>query len=105
MLEDNFIGNRINELRLKLNFTMGQLAELINTSPGYISDIEKGKALLSIPKLLSICQAFNITLSEFFNDGIQPTPLTPELKSLLDSARELAPEQLQALTEFIKTMK
>ena len=105
MLKNNFIGMRIKELRNSLNLTINQLAELINTSPGYISDIEKGKSLLSIPKLIDICEAFNISLSEFFNVNKETIPLTPELKALVDSAKNLTPEQIQLLTEFIKKLR
>ncbi|AWZ48304.1 helix-turn-helix domain-containing protein [Hathewaya limosa] len=101
----NFIGNRISKLRKKLNLTMRQFSELTGCSQGYISDIEHSKNIPSIPKLIEICQVLNITLSEFFNDGTEPLALTPELKELVNQARNLNPEQLKSLSNFIGTLK
>lgn len=101
----SFIGNRINQLRTNSNMTMAQLADVIDSSSGYISDLEKSKRMPSFELLLKICQAFNITLSEFFNDGTEPIALTPELKELLKSARNLSPSQIEALKVLIDNFK
>lgn len=99
----SFIGNRINQLRTNSGMTMAQLADIIDSSSGYISDLEKSKRIPSLDVLFKICQAFNITLSEFFNDDIKPLSLTPELKELLESAKNLSTSQLEALKTVAKS--
>lgn len=105
MININFIGTRINQLRKQANLTMKEFAELTSCSAGYISDIEHSKSIPSIPKLIEICKALNLTLSDFFNVESQSQPLTPDLKNLLNHAKDLTPNQLEQLTKFIKTLK
>ncbi|AJD26305.1 helix-turn-helix transcriptional regulator [Clostridium botulinum] len=105
MININFIGNRIYQLRKQSNLTMKEFAELTGCSAGYISDIEHSKNIPSIPKLIEICGSLNLSLSDFFNTESSSQPLTPELKELLDHAKNLTPEQLEQLTKFIKTLK
>lgn len=105
MLEQNFIGNRIYDLRKKLNMSMQEFAELLGSSAGYISDLEKGKSTPSISLLISICDALHISLNDFFSSISKPEPLTPELHNLLDSARTLTPDQIRKLTSFIESLK
>ncbi|QEK12627.1 helix-turn-helix transcriptional regulator [Crassaminicella thermophila] len=102
---NNFIGNRIRFLRKQMNLTMKQLADKLNSSAGFISDIENNKSMPSIPKLIEICNVLNITLSDFFNESTEPITLTPELKELVRHAKNLTPEQLEQLTKFIRTLK
>lgn len=105
MININFVGSRINKLRKLSNLTMKEFAELTGCSAGYISDIEHSKNIPSISKLIEICKALNITLSDFFDEGSDPVVLIPELKELINNAKELTPEQLEKLNEFIKTIK
>lgn len=97
------IGKNIRNLRKANNLTLNELAKKINSSSGYLSDIENNKNLPSIPKLLEICTALNITLSDFFNEDNQN--LSMELSELITLSKNLTPEQLHKLTEFIKSIK
>ncbi len=105
MYDNNYIGNKIKSLRNQLGMKTTAFAKLINSSTGYISDIESGRSIPSIPKLITICQALNITLAGFFNEGDEPTPLTPEIKELVDGAKNLNQEQLELLSKFIQSLK
>ena len=63
----NIIGKRIKELRIiKYDYSQEQLANLIGCDRTYISRIESGKQNITIENLNQICNAFNITLSDFF---------------------------------------
>lgn len=63
----NVIGKRIKELRIiKHDYSQEQLADLIGCNRAYISRIESGKQNITIENLNQICNAFNITLCEFF---------------------------------------
>lgn len=104
MLEQNFIGIRIHELRKKMNMSIQKFSALVNSSAGYISDIENGRSMPSIQMLISLCKALNISLSEFFSQGGTVEPLTPELKKLLDSARNMPPDQLKIVTDLIDAL-
>ena len=105
MYEENFIGKRISFYRKQLHLTLHDLANLVGTSPGYLSDIEKGKTLLSIPKLIEICNALGITLKDFFDDGTKTLVFPEHFQDFFEKNKDLTPEQLKQLTEFLKTLK
>ncbi|SHK45656.1 helix-turn-helix domain-containing protein [Tepidibacter formicigenes] len=98
------VGTRIKQLRKRLNITTKELAELCNTSQPVISKLENGNRIADIPTLEKICNAFNITLADFFNDGTSSIPLTEDLKELVESAKDLSPEQIKAFTQAFKTI-
>ncbi|MEN6325762.1 MAG: helix-turn-helix transcriptional regulator [Syntrophomonas sp.] len=101
-MDNNFIGNRIRDLRKIYGKSSNQFAVMIGSSSGYISDMENGKNTPSVDMLVKICSGLGISLSEFFNDD--DIPLSPELFKLLESARKLTPDQLSALQVFLNTI-
>ncbi len=62
---------RINELREERNWTVYRLAEESNISQSTLSNMFSRKTQPSISTLEQLCQAFNITLSQFFSDDQQ----------------------------------
>lgn len=98
-------GTRIRELRKLNNLTITELAKYVGTRREYFSDLERNVKQPSFDMLKKICQALNITLSDFFNEGTEPIALTPELKELLNNAKDLTPEQIKIFTELFKTLK
>ncbi|EDK35317.1 helix-turn-helix domain-containing protein [Clostridium kluyveri] len=101
------IGNRVIKLRKLHKISQNKLAISLNVAAATINKIEKGTAKPSIDLLIKICEFFSITLSEFFNNGnnSEPVILNPQLKELLDNAKDLTPEQLELLSKFIKSIK
>lgn len=99
------LGQRIRDIRLHKNLSITALAEAVGTTRPYLSDIERGVKKPSFDMLEKICQAFNITLEDFLNIQSEPVALTPELKTLLDNAKNLTPEQLELLSKFIQSIK
>lgn len=55
------IGERVKCAREKLNLTQERFAELINVSPQYISDMERGKTGVSVSTLRKICVALSVS--------------------------------------------
>jgi len=94
------IGNNLRNFRLNNKLSRKKLSEITGVSSGYIEEIENGKKKPTIEILLKISSSFNITVSELIGET-EPS-LSPELKNLLDSAKDLTPEQIQKLTEFIQ---
>lgn len=54
-----------------------------------------------IENLQSICEAFGITLSQFFIEDEQMEPLTPKEKKLISLFRKLSNEKQTALISFM----
>ncbi|MBR5867389.1 MAG: helix-turn-helix transcriptional regulator [Spirochaetaceae bacterium] len=58
------VAQTIRELRNKNKVSQEKLAEAIDSHQVYISEIENGKKIPSLPVLYRIAQFFNLTLSE-----------------------------------------
>lgn len=63
------VGKRIKQLREKNNMTQEVFAEKCGLDRTYITSLERGKRNISIVNLEKIANAFNISLSEFFDFG------------------------------------
>lgn len=65
------IGKRIREQRLKCKFTQEKLSELIDVSPSYISEIERGTSICSLQTISSLSLVLEISL-DYLVFGITP---------------------------------
>lgn len=72
------LGRRIRHFRKLQGYTQEELALELNTSPAYISNIERGIKKPSLQKLVEIAEHLEITL----NDLISP-PVT-EYNNIID---------------------
>lgn len=61
------VGKRIKQLREKNNMTQEVFADKCGLDRTYITSLERGERNISIVNLEKISNAFNISLSEFFN--------------------------------------
>ena len=92
---------RINELRRERGWTIYKLAEEAMVAQSTMSNMFTRKTLPSLYTLSQICEAFNITMSEFFNDGIA----VDEETRLLASFRKLDEKDRKtvlALSEYLR---
>lgn len=60
------LGIRLYELRRKQNLTVEKLAEMIDVSSRFITQIESGERFGSIPTLIKIANALNVSLGSLF---------------------------------------
>ena len=56
------IGKRIQEKRKSLNITQEKLSEIIDVSPSYISEIERGTSICSLVVLVNIAETLDLNL-------------------------------------------
>ncbi len=92
---------RINELRRERGWTIYKLAEEAMVAQSTMSNMFTRKTLPSLYTLSQICEAFNITMSEFFNDNIA----VDEETRLLASFRKLDEKDRKtvlALSEYLR---
>jgi transcriptional regulator with XRE-family HTH domain len=69
-LNYKLIGMRLRAERLKKKYTQEYLAELAGISPQHCSGIECGSAKLSLPCLVSMCNALKITPNDILMDSV-----------------------------------
>ncbi|WP_054950730.1 helix-turn-helix domain-containing protein [Numidum massiliense] len=94
------IGLRIRELRLSQGITVTELAEKIQISQPYLSQIERGDRQAPIDVIGNICQVFKISLSQFFAD--EQTQLPPDILQLIEAAKQLTPLERKYLNMFLQ---
>ena len=96
--------NQITYYRLQKGWTEYQLATKSGLTQSTISSWYRKDLVPSIPSLEKICNAFGITLSQFFSENETPYALTDIQKQLLDASTVLTEEQQLSLIEFIKKL-
>lgn len=97
-MDEEFIRNRITELRLKKGISEYQLSLELGQNRGYIQAISSGRALPSMKQFLNICEYFEITPLQFFD----ATENTPQLvRKALDGIRTLSDDDLIILLGLI----
>ncbi|MBO5098261.1 MAG: helix-turn-helix transcriptional regulator [Agathobacter sp.] len=94
---------RITYYRKQKNWTEYQLAEQSGLTQSTISSWYRKNMLPNIASLEKICNAFGITLSQFFATDSDTFSLTDMQKEILVEINHLSEEQQRALIEFFKT--
>ena len=82
-----------------------RLAAESGLSASTIANMRRRNTVPSITTLEAICNAFGITLSQFFYENDNLVELTPEQKQFFDAWVLLTQEQKNLLSELIKEMK
>jgi transcriptional regulator with XRE-family HTH domain len=96
---------KIIELRDARNWTEYQLAEKSGMAQSTISSWYRKRMLPTISSLEKICNAFGITLSQFFmDDNDEMVNLTHEQLKLIEYSMKLNKEQFQALLLLLETL-
>ena len=90
---------RLAELRTKKGVSARDMSLSIGQNPGYINNIETGKALPSMSAFFFICDFLGITPKEFFDtDSKDPE----ELRTFAENLKKLDPNQLQNISSIVK---
>lgn len=88
MYEENF-SERLAQLRMAKEVSARDMSLSIGQNPGYINNIETGKALPSMTAFFYICEYLGVTPEEFFNfESVRPhdiDELVRDLNKLTDS--------------------
>ena len=92
------IGARVREARERSKMTQEGLAEKLDCSPQFISDLERGVVGLSIPTLKGLCLTLGISSDSILFDK------TPErgYAALEEKCRSLSDKQFKLLSEIIE---
>ena len=82
---EQFVRNRITQLRLQKGVSEYQMSYDLGRSRGYINNISSGKSLPSMSEFLSICEYFNISPKNFFDDKLEYPALITKLQDKVTS--------------------
>lgn len=96
--------SRITYYRKEHNWTEYQLADKSGLTQSTISSWYRKNMLPTISSLDKICNAFDITLSQFFSTDSDNFTLTETQRDLIAASNKLSKEQQVALIQFIQSL-
>ena len=82
------IGNRIRLEREKFDMTREKLAELLNLSPYFLGQIERGERKMSISTLINISECLHISIDYLFFEQVNINTNNNVLHSLINKCSE-----------------
>lgn len=104
---DNFnskeFGKKIKIARKNMKYTQSKLAEMLNLSNNYISDIERGVKIPPIPTLINIMNCLKMNPIDLFNPWVQYCVLN-HTSDLSKRVEELTPIQQVLVNTVIESM-
>lgn len=89
------VGDRIRFFREKSQLSQNMLADKAGISQTHLRRVELGQAGITVDHLEMICDAFNITLKDFFDIEASENEFETALS-------KLTPKQKRLLLDFIK---
>ena len=93
-MDTKFIRDRISQLRLQKGVSEYQMSYDLGHSRSYIYNISSGKSLPPMAEFLQICDYFDITPSQFFDDTLNNPAL---LQSAVTDLRKLNDDDLMLI--------
>jgi len=101
-MNEDFIRERISELRIRKNISEYKMSLDLGHSKGYIQSISSGRAMPSMSEFLYICKYLEISPKDFFDVNNDESI---QLSQLYSSAKELPSEDLAALIYLANLLK
>ncbi|MBR1476833.1 MAG: helix-turn-helix transcriptional regulator [Lachnospiraceae bacterium] len=101
MLYDEEFPLRLSKLRLQKNVSAREMSLAIGQNPGYINNIESGKALPSMSCFFFICEYLDVSPRDFF-DFEDKYP--EELLDLIFNLKKLNGNQLKYISMLVSDL-
>lgn len=100
-MEEKEFALRLAQLRQNKGVSARDMSLSIGQNPGYINNIESGRALPSLAGFFYICQYLDVTPCDFFDtESNDPT----KLRELLADLKQLNEEQLDTIVALVKEL-
>mgnify|MGYP000977226650 FL=1 len=100
-MNEDFVRERITNLRIKKGVSEYQMSYDLGHSRGYIYNISSGKALPPLKEFFAICDYFEITPQQFFDDSSK----NPELiQKAIEGMKQLDESDMLMLLSWINRM-
>lgn len=98
-MEIKEILTRIGYVRNKANLSAREVSLRMGMSPQYVAQLESGRIVLTVEKLLQILEICEFPIERFFSSNIVDYQIDNELKILIDS---LPADKKKNIIEFLK---
>lgn len=98
-MEIKEILTRIGYVRNKANLSAREVSQRMGMSPQYVAQLESGRIVLTVEKLLQILEICEFPIERFFSPDIADYKIDNELKNLIEA---LPTDKKKNIIEFIK---
>jgi len=98
-MEIKEILSRIGYVRNKANLSAREVSLRMGMSPQYVAQLESGRIVLTVEKLLQILEICEFSIERFFSSNIADYNTDNELKLVIES---LPLDKKKNIIEFIK---
>lgn len=89
---EKFLRERITQLRLQKGVSEYRMSYDLGHSRGYINNISSGKTLPSMAEFFAICEYFDVTPIDFFNEEVRNPEL---LNKTIQALKQLEEDDLE----------
>lgn len=96
-----FVRERITQLRLQKGVSEYQMSYDLGHSRGYVYNISSGRALLPLKEFFAICDYFQVSPQQFFDDKVQNPDL---VQKAVDGMKKLSEDDMLILLGIINRM-
>lgn len=94
------LGKNIRAARKRKGFTQDQVAELIDTTPAFLSDIERGMKTPSLNTFVDLCNVLEIS-ADYALQGSLDAGKEHVYNEVTKKMENLTPTQRQFISDFI----
>ena len=105
MCVEEYIPLRIAELCRKRGYTKYRLAQLTGITQTALGNILNQKSMPTMANLERICDAFEVTIAQFFSEDGRRLNLTDEQKEILEIWDGLDEKEREIFMTFIRSLK
>ena len=98
---EEFTQNRITQLRMQKGVSARDMSLSLGQNDSYINRIENKKSLPSLSGFFYICEYFNITPQQFFDEG---NAYPDQLAAVVEDLKKLDAESLSYIAGMAKKL-
>ena len=98
------MGKRIREIRESKHMTQAALSELAGIEPSNLSHIERAATKVSLPTLMNIANALEVSLDELVCGSLIKSEHIA-IRQLNELLSDCTPDELKAVIEMLKVTK
>lgn len=98
------VGTRVRKARLNKNLSQAQLAEMLELTPPYISNIEMGKQAMSIIVLAKLCDALDVSADWILRSNTRDA-LSIDTEELSNLLSDCTPAERSAILRMAEELK
>ncbi len=99
------LGKKVKELRIANHLTQDQVAKALGVTPGYISNVENNRSLMTLRMLTYYAQLTGMSL-DYLAGAIDEDYKDNALdRELLNAVKDFTPEQKEKLIKISRLMK